>query len=330
MKTLRLITTAAIACLAFAQASDPAADPTPNAASDPAKLRVLVWNTEGGSNGYGPEGRQRVLQLIRDTKADVVLWQESYKLNDENITLGHWVARELGWNAWQSNSPHLCIVTPYEMLETFSHQPWHGVGAHLKDPQGRTFVAWSIWIDWRHFVSRASIDDPQITDAELLEMEAEKSSRLRQARDLMNRLEALGHLALNEPLLVGGDWNCPSHLDWTEATAKAFPHRRALPLPVSLLVHENGFTDTFRTVHPDPVAMPGDTWSPLFEKRETGEPDPPERIDRLYLKNPDQGPKLRAVSAHTLPEDWADARFPRETSPFPSDHAAVVVDLVWE
>lgn len=322
MKTLRLIATTAIACLTSVQATDPVADP--------AKLRVLVWNTERGSNPYGPDGRQRVIQLIRDTRPDVVLWQESYKLENENLTLGQWVAKELGWNAWQSNSPHLCIVTPYEMLETFSHQAWHGVGAQLKDPQGRTFVAWSMWIDWRHFVSRASIDDPEITDAELLELEAEKSSRLKQARDLMQRIETLGQLALDEPLLVGGDWNCPSHLDWTEATTAAFSHRRALPLPVSTLVHEKGFLDTFRTVHPDPVAMPGNTWSPLHEKRESGEPDPPERIDRLYLKNPAAGPKLKPVRAHTLPEDWADAQLPRETSPFPSDHAAVVVDLVWE
>lgn len=290
----------------------------------------MVWNTERGSNNYGPDGRHRVLQLIRDTKPDIVLWQESYKLEDEDVTLGHWVAGELGWNAWQSNSPHLSIVTPYEMLETFSHQPWHGVGAHLRDTQGRDFVAWSIWIDWRHFISRAAVDEPDITDEELLNLEAEKSSRLRQARDLMERIEALGHLALDTPLLVGGDWNCPSHLDWTEATARAFPHRRALPLPVSTFIHENGFQDAFRAVHPDPVLMPGNTWSPLFEKRESGEPDPPERIDRLYVKNPNGGPTLKPVHAHTLPEDWADARFPRETSPFPSDHAAVVIDLVWE
>ncbi len=286
MNRYRILTIFALACLPSSHAAEPARGAE--------TMRVMVWNTERGSNPYGPDGRQRVLRWIRETAPDVVLWQESYKLDGEKVTLGHWVAGELGWNAWQSNSPHLCIVTPYQMVETFSHQPWHGVGAQLKDPQGRTFVAWSMWIDWRHFVSRASIDDPEITDAELLELEAEKSSRLKQARDLMQRIETLGQLALDEPLLVGGDWNCPSHLDWTEATTAAFSHRRALSLPVSTLVHEKGFLDTFRTVHPDPVAMPGNTWSPLHEKRESGEPDPPERIDRLYLKNPAAGPTTQA------------------------------------
>ena len=299
-------------------------------APDAGTFRVMVWNTERGSNPYGPDGRQRVLRWIRETAPDVVLWQESYKLDGEEVTLGHWVAGQLGWNAWQGDSPHLCIVTPYQLVETHSHQPWHGVGAQLRDPQGRTFVAWSIWIDWRHFVSRASVDQPGLTDEALLELEAEKSSRLRQARDLAGRLENLGHLGLGMPLLVGGDWNSPSHLDWTAATSKVFSHRRALPLPVSSLIHQKGLVDTFRFVHPDPVAVAGNTWSPLLEKRETGEPDPPERIDRLYLKNPAKGPRLKPVRAHTLPKDWAEARLPRETSPFPSDHAAVVIDLEWD
>lgn len=71
------------------------------------------------------------------------------------------------------------------------------------------------------------------------------------------RWQTLGHFALDMPLLVGGDWNSPSHLDWTAATGAAFPHRRGLPLPVSTLMHEQGFLDTIRAVHPDLVRMPG-------------------------------------------------------------------------
>jgi endonuclease/exonuclease/phosphatase family metal-dependent hydrolase len=322
MNRYRTLTILALACLSSSHATEPARDAD--------TLRVMVWNTERGSNPYGRDGRQRVLRWIRETAPDVVLWQESYKLEGEQVTLGHWVAGELGWNAWQGKSPHLCIVTPYEMVETHSHQPWHGVGAQLRDPQGRTFVAWSIWLDSREYLPWAAIDDPGISNEELLKHDAEKSSRLRQARDLVKQLETLGHLALEMPLLVGGDWNCPSHLDWTAATWKAFPHRRPLPLPVSTLIHEKGLVDTFRVVHPDPVAMPGNTWSPLHGKRESGEPDPPERIDRLYLKNTAKGPQLKPERALTLPKDWSEAKLPRESSPFPSDHAAVVMDLKWD
>ena len=39
---------------------------------------------------------------------------------------------------------------------------------------------------------------------------------------LLQHLEGTGRLDGAVPLLVGGDWNCPSHLDWTPDTARAF------------------------------------------------------------------------------------------------------------
>jgi exonuclease III len=292
-------------------------------------LRVLVWNTEHGSNSYGPEGRNKVLELIKENQPDIVLWQESYKLEDDKLTLGHWVAQQLGWNAWQADSPHLCVVTPYEIIEQFKHKPWHGVGAKLRDPQGRSIIAWSIWIDWTESIRYAAYDKPGSSDAELLAFETRKSYRVPQTKDILARLQALGHLDLDIPVLLGGDWNCPSHLDWTAGTAEIFSWRRPLPLPVSKLLHESGFEDAYRTVHPDPAKEPGNTHSALMMKRDDGKYRPPERIDRLYVKNPPAAAALKPIRAYTLPRDWDEVHLPRETSVFPSDHSAVVIDLEW-
>jgi alkaline phosphatase D len=293
-------------------------------------LRVMIWNTERGSNPYGPKGKLRVLEVIRETSPDLVLWQESYALEGAEQTLGEWAAAELGWNWWQSDSAHLCVVTPHQIASTFTHESFHGVGARIRTPGDREFVAWSTWIDYRHYLPWEAADRPDASDASLFELETHKSARYKQTQELLWRLDELGHLASNLPVLVGGDWNSPSHLDWTEATATTFPHRRNLALPVSRLMEAAGFSDTFRSVHPDPVEQPGPTWSPLLKIREdVGQPEPPERIDRLYLKNPARGPILRAVRATTLPRDWNSVTLPRETSIFPSDHAAVVVDFEW-
>ena len=43
-----------------------------------------------------------------------------------------------------------------------------------------------------------------------------------------------------------------------------FARRRALDLPVSQLVLDAGFQDTFRKIHPNPVQHPGITWSPMY------------------------------------------------------------------
>ena len=97
---------------------------------------------------------------------------------------------------------------------------------------------------------------------------------------------------------------------------------------------DHGFEDTYRTVHPNPVQHPGITWSPMYrgpQPGETGTAQSFDRIDRLYIKNPDKGSgwTLRPVSGYVLPHVWEDDVISREERQFPSDHGAVVIDLMW-
>ena len=295
------------------------------------QLRVMVWNVLHGANDV-EQGAEKALAIIRESKADLVLMQESYDIDGDRPKLGAWLAEELGWHQWQGESAHLCVLTPLNIKARFFHHAWHGVGAELTDEKGRTFIAWSIWIDWRAYITEELRDNPDMSDVELLAAEDVRSSRLPQARAIITHLDEAGHRNANVPVLVGGDWNTPSHLDWTEDTARIYRHRRNLPLPVSLAMKDAGFTDTFRKVHPNPVQRPGLTWSPMFresEGKETGF----ERIDRLYLKNPAQPQGdwiLRPISGHVLPEPWEDNAIPIEHREFPSDHGALVMDLMWE
>lgn len=274
--------------------------------------------------------------------------------------LGAWLAEQLGWNQHQGSSPHLCVLTPLEIEATFAHAPWHGVGAGLLDSEGRELVVWSCWLDWRAYTPYALRDNPNASNEDLLLNETERSGRYEQARALLARLRELGHLppapggppaqdntgaepdagaeaaeappaagGLAVPLIVGGDWNCPSHLDWTTDAELVFRHRRELALPVSIALGQSGLQDLFRAAHPCPIAAPGITWSPLYR----GTPEQPgtaDRIDRAYLRNPGEGPGLSAVGAFTLPLVLEDASIPQAQREFPSDHAAVVIDLRWD
>ncbi|MEE2908211.1 MAG: endonuclease/exonuclease/phosphatase family protein [Planctomycetota bacterium] len=294
-------------------------------------LRVLVWNVLHGANDVD-QGAEKALAIIRESKADLVLMQESYDIDGDRPKLGAWLAEQLGWKQWQGESAHLCVLTPLEMKATFFHDPWHGVGAELTDSKGRSFIAWSIWIDWRAYITEELRDKPDISDEELLAAEHVRSSRLQEAKAIVAHLDEVKHTAADIPVLVGGDWNTPSHLDWTVDTARIYKHRRALPLPVSLAMKEAGFVDTYRVVHPNPIQHPGITWSPMFresEGKETGF----ERIDRLYLKNPTKpvgGWTLRPVAGKVFPETWEDDSIPVKNRAFPSDHGAVLMDLVWQ
>ncbi len=302
-------------------------------------MRVLVWNVLHGANDV-VDGAEKALAIIRDSGADVVLMQESYDIDGERPLLGAWLAEQLGWNQWQADSPHLCILTRFDIAERFTHEPWHAVGARLVDDRGRDFIAWSIWIDYRDYITWKLREEPTITDDNLLESEFVRSQRLPQAKGIIAKLEALGHLDLSIPLLVGGDWNTPSHLDWTLDTSRVYKRRRALDLPVSLAMEEAGFIDTFRTVHPNPVQRPGITWSPMYRTSD-GKAQGFERIDRLYIHRPDAANdgegaakdsprarwKLEPVAGHVYPIEWEDDSIPVPDRQFPSDHGAVLMEL---
>ncbi|MCK5944743.1 MAG: endonuclease/exonuclease/phosphatase family protein [Planctomycetes bacterium] len=297
----------------------------------PDQLRVLVWNVLHGANDVD-DGPEKALQVIRDADVDVVLLQESYDIDGDRPTLGRWLAAELGWQAHQADSPHLCVLTRLAIDEPYLHHPWHGVGARLRDDAGRAFVAYSIWIDYRAFLGYELRDDPDLGDQDLLAAEDQRSSRLPQTRALLAHLDQAGHLDADVPVLVGGDWNTPSHLDWTADTARIYRNRRALPLPVSQAVHDAGFVDVFRAVHPNAVQRPGITWTPMFRAPRDGTPQAFDRIDRLYLKGADQpagGWRLTPVGAAVLPAVWEDETTAIRDRAFPSDHGAVLLELRW-
>ena len=90
----------------------------------------------------------------------------------------------------------------------------------------------------------------------------ERSLRLPEIRPYVRRLGPLAGRGV--PSFITGDFNSPSHLDWTEAVAQARPQRVPFPLawPVSRALARAGFSDSYRVAHPDPVATPGYTWTP--------------------------------------------------------------------
>ena len=140
-------------------------------------------------------------------------------------------------------------------------------------------------------------------------------------------------------VILGGDFNEPSHLDWTEATKDLFDHHGAVvPWDCSMMLAEAGFFDTYRSLYPDPVKYPGFTcpadckdidlkrlvWSPEADDRD--------RID-FILYAPFEGLSLTDVSIVGPKGDiLRGERVTEETSDpiiepiavWPTDHKAVL------
>jgi len=284
-------------------------------------LRVLEWNVQEGANRFD-NGPEKALKVIQDSGANLVLMQESEDIGGGRHKLGPWLATQLGWHAHQRLGTALCILTKFEIAETFSHSGWDAIGARIKAP-GLDFIAWSCWLDYRSYLPDYWHAKPDASLADLLACETTGSARSKQTLAIIARLKQLRQLGGPLPLLVGGDWNCPSHLDYGADTQRL--HRNLiLPLPSSLALEQAGLTDTFRAVHPSALKTPGVTWSPLYRTEpKTHRPMPMDRIDRLYLS----ATRLKAVSAITYPLQLESARIPRPQRLFPSDHSAVLTVL---
>jgi exonuclease III len=116
-------------------------------------------------------------------------------------------------------------------------------------------------------------------------------------------------------VVICGDFNEPSHLDWTQSAAEAGMHPLAVNFPASRKLAEAGYIDAYRTFWPDEVSHPGFTWSPLTKMDDPE--DHPDRIDFIYFRSAN----LRLVSVEVVGESAAHADIVVDR--WPSDHRAV-------
>ncbi len=125
-------------------------------------------------------------------------------------------------------------------------------------------------------------------------------------------------IAAGTPVFVTGDFNAPSHLDWTEGAIGSRPDLTvAVPWPVSTAMQTAGFTDSFRAAHADPVATPGLTYSPGFPHPVMVPDTALDRIDYIYAAN-------ATVTASEMVGEADNPAVAISITPWPSDHRAVV------
>lgn len=142
-------------------------------------------------------------------------------------------------------------------------------------------------------------------------------------------------------ILLAGDFNEPSHLDWSAATGNLWDHRGCIiPWDCSVLLYDAGFRDVYRALYPDPVTHPGFTYPSDNAKKEpkeltwAPEADERDRIDFIYyLSNgrflPTEaavfGPSTSIVRCMRVKEIGEDTFVePLPDGTWPSDHKGVI------
>ncbi|MDP6046236.1 MAG: endonuclease/exonuclease/phosphatase family protein, partial [Phycisphaerae bacterium] len=278
------------------------------APSNNTTIRVLTFNIWGDGKA-GKQPLSQTAEVIRASKADIAGLQESHK-NAKAI------ADILGWNHVQQRRS-VAILSRFEIVETTARK--HGV--RLRMDSGRELMVFNIHFRPAPYQPYQLLSIPygkgKFIKTEAEAIAAAGNARGDQTASLLLDIEAVSDKQI--PVFVTGDFNEPSHLDWTAAAAKSGRHPIEVAYPASSAMAKAGFADAYRTVHPDEIKTPGYTWT--TRTKITDPKDHHDRIDFVYFR----GSGVRVKSVAILGKNKKNAGI--AVVPYPSDHRAVVATV---
>ncbi len=301
------------------------------------ELKILAWNIWGRMNQdprytvKGKTGRDRTIEILKDTGADIIVMVETYGSAKD-------IAEGLGYHYYTpSGGANLCIFSRYKLSDVgtpkgLSSFSFIHATAHVRDDlKVRVHGIW-LTSGGRHIfeITNKKVSDEAFTN--------EDDRRYDHLQQLLKHPVYLADLKRSKevPLVIAGDFNCVSHLDYTKKTKKAgLNFGRVLRIKASMAMAKAEFVDSYRKAHPEVTKETlGYTWTTVgqgykyvsgkgFVKIEgkyayDGYREMFSRIDYIYHR----GNKLK-VKASEVVKHYKDIKG-RSFVEFPSDHAGVL------
>ena len=297
-------------------------------ASAETTIRVMSYNV-WGRGGNEDKPTDETLAVLRAANADLIGLQET-RLEGEiceadfcpaaGDSVGPALAEALGYYYYEQSEENVAlwangILSRYPI--TGSSQ--HDLGVSI-DVNGQTVWLFNIHLDDEPYQPYQLLGieygpAPFITTAEDAVMWANQTRGPAMALLAEAMVAADGAAAV----FVTGDFNEPSGHDWTDAAVIAGQKPVAVVWPTTAGLEAQGFIDTYRVIHADPVAKPAYTWTPYYEEAATD--DHPDRIDFVLAK----GLGLTVTDAWIVGEDGPRSDIIVTT--WPSDHRASLAEV---
>lgn len=278
-------------------------------------VTVMSYNLyRGGTMRSQP--LSQTAKVIQDANADIVGVQETLSPKVDNAEK---LATLLGWNFYVSRR-HKCIMTHHKIVDHLDG------GIRVKMPSGQHAYIFTLHLasnpyqPYQLLSIRPKWHKHQDTPFIKTETEAIAAAKKARGSEIATLLLQVNSLPDKDaPVFVVGDFNEPSHLDWTNKAAESGRHPIKVAYPTSLAMTRAGFKDAWRTVYPDEMKNPGFTWSPMYK---TDEPTTHhDRIDFVYFK----GEGVEVIDTKIVGESKENADI--VVVPYPSDHRAVVASF---
>jgi exodeoxyribonuclease III len=279
-------------------------------------LIVLSFNIwVGGEAGGQPIDKS--VEVIRLSEAMVAGIQEGHSYNSDGTFKSNnamKIAEMLGWNYFSQGRS--AIITSLSLVDSTAER--RGVKLQL----GENEYFWIFNCHLYHMPYQpyqlAGIkygDFPFIsTEQEAIDY-ANQTRREEISKYLKEIIEVMKE---GWPVILTGDFNEPSFLDWTEKAKQSGIKPLKVEWPTTKSCAEIGMLDSFREVHPDEVSVTGETWSSLDTPGEIHD-----RIDFILFK----GKYLKVEDSYTI--GFNDGKSDKGMDDYPSDHRAVCTNFIW-
>jgi len=162
-------------------------------------------------------------------------------------------------------------------------------------------------------IAKIPYGDYPFVNSETEAIEYAKNARSKTIQDLLAEIKFTKEKYNLSTIIILGDFNEPSHRDWTTQMANISIHPFKIEFPSVKYFEDNGFVDSFRHVYPNPLTNNGFTWPTpnKYSVKETLE----DRIDYILVKSKN----MKIIDADIIGE--------KEFKIWPSDHRACVCIL---
>ncbi|WP_433192064.1 endonuclease/exonuclease/phosphatase family protein [Nocardia sp. CA-107356] len=263
------------------------------------QIRVLALNTWHSGSKIS-NGIQLITDLIISTQASIVLLSEATEATA--AVAAELVLRGREFNAVRSHDTGILSVFP---VQDSTDLQWM-VKARL-NIDGKRLTVYSAHLEYRWYASNLprgygpgapapgefaehewnKLPDGPVTDLAVIRRMNAASGRPEVISNFL--ADAKAEIADGSSVIMGGDLNEPSLLDWTPATADLFDHNGVVSAwETTRRLQEAGFIDAYRSMYPDPATHPGLTWPSdnvdvdVSELAWAPEADERDRVDYIF------------------------------------------------
>ncbi|XGW04765.1 hypothetical protein V3C99_015718 [Haemonchus contortus] len=291
-------------------------------------LRVMTFNIWlSGASVHN--GLQKIAKHILLVNPDIVALQEV----ENEYVIGN-LTQMLGeqWTGVQHRNrtpPDTAILTRHEFHQHSYTDTSTGIGIRIVVDSLIFVNFWSVHLDYLSYGPYAAYNKMVTSIDQILagERPSHYLGREQNVEELRNnsRMTAWRRKSDIVPVIIGGDFNSPSHLDWTDKTRDLHGGWQ-VQWPATKIMQEMNFTDSFRELYPDSDVEPGHTWSTVNKYNPEWDftiPEPQDRIDFIFYQG-----KIKPVRSYLYSGSEPLKPIPHhKDNDYPSDHYALITEF---